>query len=380
MHHALDRPFLRATRPANGLDLLTRTGFRVPRLRPMQTFAAAVAARLHDPRLRQLFGQFSTEHGTPPHLAPAAAMLLAHMRLEDSWTIEGGMYRLATALAALARRAGATLRFDAPVREIIVTAGRATGLRLESGEVLNAEAVVMNGEPEALATGLLGDRAKPAASAFKLPHRSLSAVTWATVADVGGASLLRHNTFFSSNSRREYDFITKGVLPPNPTVRLCAQDRTSNDDQAPATPERLLMLIDAPPNGDRCSFSQVEVDHCMQGILDLLARCGVAMAATAPPTMTNPATFHRLFPGSGGALYGPAIRGWSSVLRRPAARTRLRGLYLAGGSTHPGPGLGLAALSGLQAAHSIVLDLARPRPLLARLTRNTLVAAPLPTS
>lgn len=385
IHHALDRSFLHATRPRTGFDLIARAGLQLPRLRPTQTFAAAVASRLHDPRLRQLFGQFSTEHGTPADRAPAAALLLAHMRLADSWTIEGGMYRLATALAALAVRTGATLRFDTPALEIVVTAGRATGIRLENNETLGADAVVMNGEPAALAAGLLGNRAKPGATPLKFTHRSLSAVTWAALADVGDAPLLRSNTFFSNDTRREHEFIGNGVLPPEPTVRLCAQDRSSDDRRTGAlpllnTPERLLMLIDAPANGDRRSFSQVEVDQCMQGILGLLARCGVTLAAAAPPVMTSPAIFHRLFPGSGGALYGPAIRGWSSTLRRPAARTKLRGLYLAGGSTHPGPGLGLAALSGLQAAHSVVLDLAPARRGLARLSRAKPAPTLLPTS
>ena len=379
IHAALDRPFLRGTRPASGFDLVGRAGFRLPRLQPLTTFAAAVAARLHDPRLRQLFGQFSTEHGTPPHLAPAAALLLAHMRLADSWTIEGGMYRLATALAALVARTGATLRYNAAVREIVVMGNRATGVRLEGGDVLNADAVVMNGEPTALAASLLGERAKAGGTALKFPQRSRSAVTWAVLAGVGGAPLLRHNTFFPQDARLESEFINNGLLPPEPTVRLCAQDRAGDDAGVRAGPERLLMLIDAPANGDRRSFSQVEVDQCMQGILGLLSRCGVTLAAAAPPVMTSPATYHRLFPGSGGALYGPAFRGWTSTLRRPAARTKLRGLYLAGGSTHPGPGLGLAALSGLQAARSVVVDVAPPRRGLACFSRAP-APSPLPTA
>ena len=362
MFGALDASFLRGSRPTGGADLLGRVGlFRLPRMHPFQTFWAAAAARVEDPRLRQLFGHFSTANGTPPFAAPAAALLLAHLRLHDSWVVEGGMHRLATALAALAERAGVAFRFGTTAKEVVVSGGRATGVRIEPHEVLQADAVVMNGEPTALATGLLGDRARAGVPVVKFPHRSLSAVTWAAIADVGGAALLRHNTFFSGDPKGEFDLINEGLLPTEPTVHICAQDRSPADGTAPGGPERLLMLVNAPANGDRRSFSQVEIDQVMQSILGLLARCGLRMTAAAPPVMTTPATFHRLFPASGGALYGPAFRGWQSALRRPGARTKLRGLYLAGGSTHPGPGLAFAALSGLQAAHSVAHDLAPPR-------------------
>jgi 1-hydroxycarotenoid 3,4-desaturase len=47
--------------------------------------------------------------------------------------------------------------------------------------------------------------------------------------------------------------------------------------------------------------------------------------------------------------------------RRPGARSKLPGLYLAGGSTHPGAGVPMAALSGRLAARSLLEDLASTR-------------------
>ena len=73
--------------------------------------------------------------------------------------------------------------------------------------------------------------------------------------------------------------------------------------------------------------------------------------------LATPADFHRLFPGTGGALYGAASHGWMALFRRPGSISRLPGLYLAGGSVHPGPGVPMAAMSGRLAAETLLAHL-----------------------
>ncbi|MEM9045438.1 MAG: FAD-dependent oxidoreductase, partial [Pseudomonadota bacterium] len=73
--------------------------------------------------------------------------------------------------------------------------------------------------------------------------------------------------------------------------------------------------------------------------------------------LTSPEEFAKLFPATGGALYGRANHSWNASFHRPDNRTRIRGLYLAGGSVHPGPGVPMAAMSGRLAAARILDDL-----------------------
>ena len=73
--------------------------------------------------------------------------------------------------------------------------------------------------------------------------------------------------------------------------------------------------------------------------------------------LTTPAEFESLFPATGGALYGQAVHGTMAAFRRPGSRSAMPGLYLAGGSVHPGPGVPMAVLSGRLAAASLLRDL-----------------------
>lgn len=280
-------------------------------------------------------------------------MLVAHVERCGVWFVDGGMQRLAEALASAARRHGAQLRFGAPVASIDVERGAVAGVTLCGGERLTADAVVFNGDVGALAGGLLGTAARRAAP--RTPPRSLSALTWHLVADTQGLDLHHHTVFFGGDYRAEFDALAAGRLPSDPTVYVCAQDRTDDGPGDTGAGERLMLLVNAPAGPQ---LSAEEIDTCHRASLLRLQRCGLQLLPRAPALMTTPADFARRFPGTDGALYGRPTQGWRASFQRPGSTCPLRGLYLAGGSVHPGPGLPMAALSGRLAAARLNADLA----------------------
>ena len=366
IYGALERPFLRGTRPTP-LSLVTRAGWRglpdLARISPFATMWGELGRYFADPRLRQLFGRYATYCGSSPYQAPATLMLVAHVEQDGVWLVDGGMHRIAQCLAGLVLAQGAEIRYGAHVEQIVVENGRAAGVRLASGEQIAAQAVVFNGDVAALADGRLGLGAASAVPKAAPAKRSLSAITWNIHAATSGFDLLRHTVFFSNAYEAEFDAIFKGGrVPASPTVYVCAQDR---DDHglAPATlgrPERLLCLINAPALGDAAPMPPKETDRCEAAMRQTLARCGLQSERAPQRTvLTTPSDFERLFPATGGALYGRASHGWAASFTRPGSRSKLPGLYLAGGSTHPGPGVPMAALSGRLAAASLIADRAR---------------------
>ena len=362
IYETLEHSFLRAPRPT--ILSLTRDALRrgprglgdLWRTKPFGTLWSELGRYFPDPRLRQLFGRYATYCGASPFLAPATLMLIAHVEREGVWLVEGGIYALAQALESLATARGAVFRYGCEVEEIVVRGGRATGVRLASGEHIQASAVLVNADSGALADGHFGAAARQA-----LPHaahapRSLSAITWALRARAEGFALDRHNVFFSRDYGTEFDdLFRRGQPPVDPTVYVCAQDR--GDGEEAGGRERLFCLINAPAAGDSRPLTDKELARCRDRAFAQLSRCGLRLQIDPEAIVTTtPADFHQMFPATGGALYGPATHGWKSSFVRPTARSRIPGLWLAGGGIHPGPGLPMAALSGMMAAVGLLED------------------------
>ena len=364
IHATVEQPFLRSQRPTITSTLSLARELGVTALLGIdghRTLWKALGDFFRDARLRQLFGRYATYCGSSPFLAPATLNVIAHVERDGVWLVEGGMYSIAAALAGLVEAAGGTIRVGAHVEEIVVEGGRAAGVRLAGGERLFADAVVLNGDAEALARGLFGAAAAKGHVAPK--ERSLSAITWALVAETRGFPLARHNVFFSSNYEAEFrQIFSAGQVPSEPTIYVCAQDRDDRGVVAEG-PERLLVLVNAPANGDQKPLQPAEVAACETRCFDLLSRSGLQISRDPKGSVvTTPTDFERLFPATGGALYGAASHGMTSPFARPGSRTRLPGLYLAGGSAHPGAGVPMAARSGMLAAASLLADLASIGP------------------
>jgi 1-hydroxycarotenoid 3,4-desaturase len=360
----LEQPFMRAPRPSMP-ELVSRVGLHrigdLWRIAPFTTLWRALGGYFRDPRLQQLFGRYATYCGSSPFQAPATLMLIAHAEREGVWLVEGGMQRIATAMASVARTQGAVLRCSAEVAQVITDKrGQARAVMLTSGERLEADAVLLNADLAATAAGRFGAAAAKAVPAQAGAERSLSALTWVMLARAEGFPLQRHNVFFSADYAAEFEALRQRRVPLDPTVYICAQQREQAGAQAPDGDEPLLCLINAPADGDTHDYSLQEIADCAERMRRTLDRAGLRLN-WSETVATAPCGFERLFPGTGGALYGRASHGWQASFARSGSRTRMRGLYLAGGSVHPGAGVPMAVLSGRLAAASIIADHGAPR-------------------
>lgn len=330
-----------------------------PWLLPGRSLAGMLRARLSHPHLRQLFGRYATYVGGNPMRAPAVLGLIWQAEAAGVWAVEGGMGALARALASLLQGCGGSIRYGAAVARIRVSGGRVSGLSLGSGEDIACNQLVFNGDPAALAHLL--DSPRHAPGAWQTRPRSLSARVWtfsASVADrgIGADALGYHNVFFADDPEQEFLPLSRGRTPPCPTIYVCAQDRAAT---APDGPERFQFILNAPPAAADlgAALDPGKDSPCNRHPCRRLAQFGVQLSPEpGPEALTTPQDFAKLFPHSQGALYGLSPDRALATFLRPGTRTRVEGLYLAGGGVHPGAGVPMALISGRHAAEAAMAD------------------------
>lgn len=334
---------------------LTKVG-EILNLRPFQTLWSALGNYFPDPRLRQLFGRYSTYVGSSPFQTPATLMLIAHVEQEGVWFVKGGMHKLAQSMEKLASKLGVNLHKDGIIKKIDIENGKIIGAQVSDGNTISADQIVYCGDISNLRNMLSTNQTRAPKPVLE-NKRSLSAITWSSKVKANGYPLHHHNVLFSDDYKREFDEIfANRHSPKKPTVYICAQDRHDCDQFDAKKQERVLCLINAPANGDHTILSEKDLQQCQENMTLTLQQCGLNLELQ-DPVITQPSNFNQLFPGSGGALYGRASHGWMASFARPGAKTKIPGLYLAGGSVHPGPGVPMATLSGMLAAEQICTDL-----------------------
>jgi phytoene dehydrogenase-like protein len=166
-------------------------------------------------------------------------------------------------------------------------------------------------------------------------------------------SLVHHTVLFGSEA---YDaefgavFGRPGRLVDDPVIYINAPDDAA---VRPAGCEAWYVLVNAArhgPDGGAGTLdwsapgrAEAYADHLMA----LLARRGLDIRDRVLfRHIRTPADLERETGAPGGSIYGRVLHGPLASFRRPANRSPVGGVFLVGGSTHPGGGLPLVAMSG----------------------------------
>jgi phytoene desaturase len=278
-----------------------------------------------------------------------------------AWYVRGGLRQLCDAVHERAVARGARVRVGAAVREVVVEGGRVAGVRLTDGELVPADVVVANADAAHVYTDLVPSpwRDRPL-RALRRATPSLAGFVVLLALRGRTPGLAHHTVLFPQRYDDEFDAVFgRDARPvPDPTVYVSAPDdpalRPHEDCEA------WFVLVNAPRHG----VGPGAVDWRAAGLAESYADRVLAVLAERGLDVRDrvlwrevrtPADLERDTGAPGGAIYGTSSNGARAAFLRPANRSPLPGLFLVGGSAHPGGGLPLVGLSA-----AIVADLVGP--------------------
>lgn len=337
-------------RPLHGARSLAGLALGRPRdlplVAPWQSLRGLGQRRLADPRLRLMLDRYATYSGSDPRRAPAVLAAIPYLEAAGGgWYAEGGLRRIGTALAARAAERGARLRTGADVVEVLVGAGRVAGVRLAGGERLTADTVVCTADAGNLYGTLLAGTPGFAGRQLRRLRRtppSYSGFVLLLALDGRTSNPAHHTVSFPVDYDAEFDALAAGRPVVDPTIYLSAP---ADPALAPAGCEAWFVLVNAPRHapGSGTDWDRPGLAVQYRGqLLDLLAARGLLDRGRVRfAQVRTPADLARATRAPGGSIYGPSSNGVRAAFLRPANRSPLPGLYLAGGSAHPGGGLPL---------------------------------------
>ncbi|MEV0616273.1 phytoene desaturase family protein [Nonomuraea sp. NPDC050404] len=321
---------------------------------PTRTLDGLARRYFRDPRLRQYVGRYATYAGSNPYRAPAALGCVPALEHgQGIWYVPGGLARLADDLALLLKAAGVRVSLSEPVAAIEADSSRVTGVRLACGSRVRCDVVVANTDAAALYGRLLPDRRRLRRIAGL--GRSSSALLILAGVEGRTPGLPHHSVLFSAGYEREFgDIFDRGSPPRDPTIYLGCSS-VDDPSQAPAGSENWTMLVNVPARDP--GRWPIGVEAYRDLVLERLAERGHDLAGRLRFTdVFTPADLRDRYGSWGGAIYGSAHRGRSASLLRPGNRGPRRGLYLVGGSAHPGGGLPMVALGARIVAGLVAQD------------------------
>ncbi|UVS78477.1 NAD(P)/FAD-dependent oxidoreductase [Actinokineospora sp. UTMC 2448] len=343
-------------RPLNGVPDLLRHSRNVRDLlaiAPWRTLRGA-GRGLADPRLRMLLDRYATYTGSDPRRVPALMTVVPYIEQHHGgWYVQGGLRRLADALHAHCRELGVRFHFAAPVTGIDTDGRGVRGLRV-AGESVPADIVVSDADAHHLHRDLLTDpRAARARRALARTQPSLSGFVLLLALHGTTTPRRHHRVLFPADYDAEFDAVFGQRPRPvdDPTVYVCSPD---DPTVAPSGHEAWFVLVNAPRHGPvHWDAPGLAKDYADKVLAVLAARGLDVRDRVLHRAIRTPADWERDTGSVGGSLYGSSSNGARAALLRPANRSRVPGLFLVGGSAHPGGGLPLVALSAAIVARLI---------------------------
>ncbi len=301
-----------------------------------------------NPKLSFILDRYATYTGSDPRKTPAALVTIPYVeQVFGAWHIAGGITKLADAVYQRCLDLGVKFEFSTEVIKIETKSDQISAV-ITSNKSFPTQIVVANCDASLL-YGKLLDHPSSKTQLRKLNKSTPSLAGFILLLAVEGRTpnLAHHNIWFPENYDNEFDEIFGKHPKPvaDPTIYACVPDdpqmRTNEKS------ESWCILVNARRHSDQVEWTEPKLkNEYAKLIIHKLAERGVDLAGRIKwQVALTPADLAERYAAPGGSIYGSSSNGAMSAFLRPSNIGSVSGLYLVGGSSHPGGGLPLVGLS-----------------------------------
>jgi phytoene desaturase len=314
-----------------------------------------------DPHLQMIVDRYATYTGSDPRSAPAVLLTIAFVESTfGAWHIQGGVGQLSVALQQRCTDLGVDFKFNTLVTQILVANSKATGIRINNGSEIKYDFVVANSDAEYIYNKLISNDVRAARSErrkLKLATKSLSGFSLLLGLDNSkgkAVSIDHHNVYFPNNYDAEFDDVfTKQIPVQDPTIYICApkDDHMTKGENK----EAWFVLVNAPRHqvDGGWDWRQGGAEYA-QKIIQKLDGLDLNVSSRLDfMKYRTPADLENYAMAPGGSIYGSSSNSAASAFLRTKNRSKIKGLFCVGGSSHPGGGLPLVGISAEIVANAI---------------------------
>jgi phytoene dehydrogenase-like protein len=280
---------------------------------------------------------------------------------------KGGMGAVTTALANAAVAHGAEIQLNARVQRIIIENGKAVGVALENGEVINARNVISNAGPAATMQGMVGPRhidagfqrdiakirSKGAAAKLNLALDKLPSFTGLAGPDLAGRILLGGTV---EEIERAFDASKYGGWSSTPMMEIVIPSVT-DPSLAPAGQHVLSAIVQYAPYKVTGGWETRREAFLQDAIARLETFAPGITASIIAQDLKTPADLETQFGLPGGHWHHGELAIDQLLMLRPVAGAAryampVDNVFLCGAGCHPGGGVMGAA--GYNAARAVL--------------------------
>lgn len=313
--------------------------------KPWQTLASHLGEFFHDERITYALAYPSKYLGLHPTNCSSVFSVIPYLEFAFGiWHPMGGFKALAEGLAKCFTDLGGKLRLNAPVARVDTDRRRAKGVVLQSGERLEADAVVVNADFAWANRHLLAPEDRPTYGDAKIEKLRYSCSSFMVYLGLDRKldELGHHEIYLSKHvtdttPRRLNDEDLDEIDPPFYVAHPSATDPSF----APPGHSALYILVPCPNTSHPVNwaekaegFADAAIDRlALAGAKDVRRHVKFRRVFTAE-TWRDDFNVHR------GAVFNLS-HDWTQLgpLRPKAQSVDVEGLYWVGGGTHPGSGL-----------------------------------------